>query len=112
MDQSAFERLATETLRRLTEEIEDQLADHLEVDLEGGILHIELESGGKYVINKHGPNREIWLSSPISGAWHFAKDDNVGWRSTRAVEGAHNKLHDILTAELSAATGQQLVLTN
>ena len=111
MDQGAFERLAAETLSRLMQEIEDQLADHLEVDLEAGILHIDLESGGKYVINKHGPNREIWLSSPASGAWHFAKDDQPGWRSTRAVDGEHRRLHDILTAELSAATGQKLVLT-
>ena len=112
MDQSAFERLASATLNRLMQEIEDQLADHLDVDLEAGILHIELQNGGKYVINKHGPNREIWLSSPISGAWHFAKDDESGgWRSTRAVDGEHRKLNDILSAELSTATGQKLDLT-
>jgi frataxin len=110
MDQSAFERLATETISRLMMQIEDQLEDHLDVDLEAGILHIELPGGGRYVINKHGPNREIWLSSPASGAWHFAPDPAGGWRSTRAVDGAHRVLHEILTAELTAATGQPLVL--
>lgn len=110
MDQSTFERLAAATISRLMQEIEDQLEDHLDIDLEAGILHIELANGGRYVINKHGPNREIWLSSPVSGAWHFAPGDD-GWRSTRAVEGAHKKLHDILTAELAAATGQPLVLS-
>jgi frataxin len=112
MDQSVFERLAGETIDRLMQEIEDQLEDHLDVDLEAGILHIELQNGGRYVINKHGPNREIWLSSPVSGAWHFSKDESGGWRSTRAVEGVHRQLHDILAAELSAATGHKLDLTH
>jgi frataxin len=112
MDQSVFDRLATETIDRLMQEIEDQLEEHLDVDLEAGILHIELQDGGRYVINKHGPNREIWLSSPVSGAWHFTKDEGGGWRSTRAVEGAHKELHDILAAELSMATGHKLDLTH
>ncbi len=72
MNQAEFERRAAEILDSLFEQIEDQLGDWLDVEMSGGILHIELPDGGAYVVNKHGPNREIWVSSPISGAWHFA----------------------------------------
>jgi frataxin len=54
------------------------------------------------VINKHGPNREIWLSSPKSGAWHFTRADGGAWRSTRGVE----ELAALLAAELAAASGR------
>lgn len=102
LDETAFEKLATVTLNRLAEAIETALADHVEVEFQGGILTVELDDGGQYVINKHGPNRQIWLSSPKSGAWHFAWDEaGQVWTSTRAPA----TLNGLLSQELSAATG-------
>jgi frataxin len=80
------------------------------VDLEGGILSISLPGGGTYLINKHAPNREIWLSSPKSGAWHFRHDPEAGWISTREVDGARPQLHRLLSDELAAAIGNPLEL--
>jgi frataxin len=85
--------------------------DDLDVDLEGGILSIGLPDGGTYLVNKHAPNREIWLSSPKSGAWHFRHDAAAGWISTREVDGARPQLHRLLAAELAAVTGNPLELT-
>ena len=78
--------------------------------MSGGILQIELPDGGAYVVNQHGPNREIWVSSPKSGAWHFAAveggaDDGV-WRSTRGTE----ELIVLLAGELAAASGRVVQL--
>ncbi len=102
MDESDFEATADDTLDRFMETIDEALGDRLEVDLEGGILTIRLDDGGQYVINKHAPNRQIWLSSPVSGAHHFDYDAGTGrWLSTRG-GGA---LADLLAAELTAATG-------
>ena len=60
--------------------------------MSGGILQIELPDGGAYVVNKHTPNRQIWVSSPKSGAWHlrrfFNRCDGGNWRSTRGSGGA------------------------
>ena len=103
MDESAFENLADATLARLEARIED----HLEVDVErrGGVLTIELDDGRQYVINKHTPNRQIWLSSPVSGAAHFDYDPASGsWRSTRG----DARLHELLASELKAATGEDI----
>ncbi|HEX9465364.1 MAG TPA: iron donor protein CyaY [Alphaproteobacteria bacterium] len=103
MDESTFESLAEETLAKLEARIEDSL--DVDVELRGGILTIELDDGRQYVINKHMPNRQIWLSSPVSGAAHFDYEPaSRTWRSTRG--GA--LLHDLLARELTAATGEDI----
>jgi frataxin len=96
-DESTFHAVADRTLAQLLESIEDTL----DADLQGGILSIELADGGQYVINKHAPNRQIWLSSPVSGASHFAYRPGRGWASTRS----DAVLHELLAQELTAATG-------
>ncbi len=108
MDEPAFESLADEALARLMERIEDQLGDSLDVDLQDGILTIELESGDQYVINKHRPNRQIWVSSPVSGAAHFDHDAGTGqWVPTR---GGAKTLPALLSEELSAQAGRPVTL--
>jgi len=110
MNQAEFERRAAEILTSLFEQIEEQLGDWLDVELNGGILQIELPDGGAYVVNKHAPNREIWVSSPKSGAWHFAPVEagaNDGaWRSTRGAE----ELTALLAGELAVASGRAVRL--
>lgn len=97
-DDKTFETLAENTLNYLMERIDDALGDQLDVDLDGGILTIELEDGGQYVINKQVPNREIWMSSPKSGARHFTFDEPRNcWADTRGGED----LYRVLSAELS-----------
>ena len=103
MDERAFETLAEETLRGFMTRIEDAL--DADVDLRGGILTIELDDGRQYVVNKHAPNRQIWLSSPLSGASHYAWDEAArAWRSTRG--GAI--LADVLAAELAQISGSDI----
>lgn len=110
LDEPTFERLANETLKYLLGAIEEALGDHLDIDLEGGILTIRLEAGGIYVINRQGPTRQIWLASPASGAWHFDFREGPGkaarWVPTRG--GA--TLAGLLASELTAATGDTLTL--
>lgn len=106
IDESRFETLADETLVRLMDTLEEAVGDQLDVDLQGGILTIELDSGSQYVINKHAPNRQIWMSSPVSGASHFDSDGNGGWVGTRGA----GTLTAMLSAEISAATGETVDL--
>ena len=98
-----FETVADKTLNILLDRIDEVLGDKFDVDLNGGILNIELENGAQYVINKNAPNYEIWMSSPLSGASHyFLKDDLVTWVDTR--NGL--KLFDKLAKELSLSAGK------
>ena len=79
MTHSAFETLADSLLATL----EEALADHVDAELQGGILTVE-DDAGTWIVNKHAPTRQIWLSSPVSGARHYAYDAGVGqWQDTR-----------------------------
>ena len=104
MDNSQFETLADAMLGRIQSALEAAGGD-LDVELVEGVLTVETESGGKFLVNKHGPNRQIWLSSPVSGAWHFAwSETHHGWISTRGGE----RLEDLLGRELSEAAGEAI----
>ena len=108
LDESKFLGLAEGTLERLAEAIEDALGDELDVEMDGGILTIALSDGGQYIVNKNAPMRQIWLSSPRSGAWHFDWDEaGACWRSTR---GQPVNLADLLAEELKAATGKPVAI--
>jgi frataxin len=109
MDERDFDRQAGQAIERLMGVLEDQIPD-AEIDLEGGILTVELPGIGSYLINKHRPNREIWLSSPKSGAWHFSHDPQAGWISTRVVENERPNLHRLLADELARVTGHPVEL--
>lgn len=105
-DESAFHAEADRTLAALMEAIDESLGDALDVELQSGVLTIELEAGGQYVINKHAPNRQIWMSSPASGASHFSHEQGRGWIATRSGQN----LLEMLAGELSAATGKPIAL--
>lgn len=73
MSEGLFELLSESTLEYFTEYLEEQLdsggsdcADY-DVCLSQGVLTLNLGKHGTYVLNKQGPNKQIWLSSPVSG---------------------------------------------
>jgi frataxin len=77
MSDSAFETLANSVLEALEEGLGD------DAELRGGILTVEGEAG-TWIVNKHAPTRQIWLSSPKSGAKHYAFEAGKGlWQDTR-----------------------------
>jgi frataxin len=79
MSESAFESLADSLLAAL----EEGIGAHADAELQGGILTVDGDDG-TWVVNKHAPTRQIWLSSPHSGARHYAFDAASGqWKDTR-----------------------------
>ena len=108
LSESRFHTLADGLLQTLLDVVDEAVGDTVDVDLIGGVLTIDLAARGQYVINKHAPNREIWLSSPSSGAWHFGYDAEADiWRSTR---DHSQSLLEVLARELTAATGATITL--
>ena len=100
MDETQFSALADQTLGMMMDTLDESIGDVAEVELQGGILTISLDDGRQYVVNKHAPNKQIWLSSPVSGAAHFDFAEGA-WRSTRSGDA----LHGLLAAELTDITG-------
>jgi frataxin len=102
-DGEIFETIAEKTLNILLDRIDEVLGDTFDVDLNGGILNIELENGTQYVINKNAPNYEIWMSSPLSGASHYYLDEDLEtWVDTRSGDKFFKKLSE----ELSQCAGK------
>lgn len=104
-DETDFTRVADETIGRLFERLEEAVGDVADVELQEGILTVDFEGGGQLVLNKHQPNRQIWLASPVSGAAHFAWNGDR-WLSTRGGEA----LFDVLAADVSALAGAPVTL--
>jgi frataxin len=79
MSDSAFESLANSLLAAL----EEGIGPHADAELQGGVLTVE-GNHGTWLVNKHAPTQQIWLSSPQSGARHYAYDAGTGqWKDTR-----------------------------
>jgi frataxin len=97
MSDSAFETLADSLLATL----EEALGDHIDAELQGGILTVEGDAG-TWIVNKHTPTRQIWLSSPVSGARHYAFDAPTGrWQDTRGGGDLLETLRSELGVELA-----------
>lgn len=84
-----YHQLSDATIDTLLESLEslvDSLEDsNYEVEYSSGVLTLTLGDKGTYVINKQPPNKQIWLSSPLSGpkrydyfpeqdSWYYARD--------------------------------------
>lgn len=54
---------------RLLVELEEvqEAREDVDVEYSAGVLTLAFPPSGTYVINKQPPNKQIWLSSPISG---------------------------------------------
>ncbi|KAM3722288.1 Frataxin [Dirofilaria immitis] len=88
LSEDEYEKMADETLDKLTDYL-DSFPDRFNCDKEYdinssmGVITVKIsEKTGTYVINKQTPNRQIWLSSPLSGPKRFNLIERK-WISTR-----------------------------
>ena len=94
MQESDFSKTAANALSYIVDEIESQDSGGLlDVDFNSDIINIATQDG-MFVINKHSAAQEIWLSSPISGPYHFANMQGE-WKSKTGTD-----LFEILSKEL------------
>ncbi|KAH7407151.1 hypothetical protein BKA64DRAFT_705562 [Cadophora sp. MPI-SDFR-AT-0126] len=64
-----YHELSDSYLNGLIEKLEQLQEERDEVDVEysAGVLTLAFPPNGTYVLNKQPPNKQIWLSSPITG---------------------------------------------
>lgn len=66
-----------------------------DIEFSQGVLTIALGPKGTYVLNTQTPNRQIWMSSPLSGPWRYAwNPDEKQWISTRDGHPLSKRLTD------------------
>ena len=103
MNDSEFNRAADATLTQLADALEEADGEGLlDVELVSGVLTIELPAKKTFVVSKHGPSKQVWLSSPISGGLHFGFDGGA-WALADGRE-----LLSLLAAEVKQLSGVAL----
>jgi CyaY protein len=95
MTENEFNELADAVFERIEEAIDASSAD-VEYSLNGGVLELEFDDGSKIIINRHGPNREIWVAAR-SGGFHYAWLDGK-WTSRRDCSELFGKLRELVQA--------------
>ena len=71
---------ALDTILEKADELSDA-RDDVECELSSGVLTLKTPEG-TWVLNKQVPNRQLWLSSPVSGPCRFEHVDGT-WTHTR-----------------------------
>jgi len=75
----------------------DDATDESDADIDwslnDGILTIDCGGSGKVIVNRHVPNREIWVAAR-SGGYHFRSDGDrwVDTRSGQPLDGTLSRL--------------------
>lgn len=104
LQEDEFHKLADATIHDLLEKIEEYGdsvdIDGFDIDYGNQVLTVKFGDLGTYVLNKQSPNRQIWMSSPVSGPSRFDWDQNgEGWiyRRTKAklLETLENEIHQL-----------------
>ncbi|CAN8029544.1 unnamed protein product [Ixodes persulcatus] len=109
MSEVEYEAITKETLESLAERFDEILEDvqdipEADLALSDGVLTLHLGPRiGTFVINKQTPNRQIWLSSPVSGPKRYDFVDDK-WIYKR--DGV--PLHRLLAEEVSALLKKQV----
>ena len=83
-----------DTILEKADELSDE-RDDVEAELSSGVLTLKIAGAGTWVINKQVPNRQLWLSSPVSGPCRYEHVDGT-WTHTR--DGS--SLSELLEREL------------
>ena len=69
-----------DTILEKADELSDE-RDDVEVELSSGVLTLKTPEG-TWVLNKQVPNRQLWLSSPVSGPCRYEYVEGT-WTHTR-----------------------------
>jgi len=93
MTENEFNELADAVFDRIEQAIDAGGAD-IECNLNGPVLELEFADGSQIVINRHAPNREIWLAAK-SGGFHYAFQDGQ-WISKRDDSNLFSKLGELV----------------
>jgi len=104
MTDSEFIAAADRTLAAIGAALDAALEDS-DVDLDwsenDGVLEIECDDGSKLIVNRHVPNREIWVAAR-SGGFHFRAADGR-WCDTRSGDELAQRLAALLREQAKLA---------
>ncbi|KAF6153902.1 hypothetical protein GIB67_000053 [Kingdonia uniflora] len=112
LQEDEFHKFADATIEDLQEKLEEYgdcvQIDSFDIDYGNHVLTLKLGDLGTYVMNKQTPNRQIWLSSPVSGPSRFDWDrSDEAWVYSRTKAN----LIELLESELEQLCGKPISLS-
>ncbi|OAG33535.1 frataxin [Nematocida sp. ERTm5] len=69
-----YDSLSKSVMKRIYEVI-DRTIDN--VSLKDNVITIDIPNKGVFILNRQPTKEEIWLSSPISGPYHFRQNGDI-----------------------------------
>jgi CyaY protein len=100
MTESEFVALAERVLAAVGAAI-DASGEDLDWSENDGVLTVECPDGSRLIVNRHVPNRELWVAAR-SGGFHF-RSDGTHWLDTRGGEELGAALVRLLRQQAGAA---------
>ncbi len=91
MTENDFNKEADTVFARIEHGLDDTDIDY---DSNGTVMELEFTDGGKVIITRHVPNREIWLAAR-SGGFHYQYRDGK-WLSQRDGSELFAKLGELV----------------
>ncbi len=106
MEEPRFRSVVSAALKDLFRQLDTIETDAFETRYTDGVLQVDFEGGGVFVLSQQVPVRELWLSA-FSRAWHFRYDAG-SWKERDSGE----PLEAILSAHFSKRLGFAAPITN
>lgn len=103
MNETEFLNYSDRVFAHIEDEIERGGWD-FDCQSQGNVLTIEADDGTQIIVNRHTPNRELWIAAK-SGGYHFSHQ-NGQWLATRD----NSEFFAVLSGALSAAAGETVTV--
>ncbi|KAF8818579.1 iron donor protein CyaY [Rickettsia endosymbiont of Cardiosporidium cionae] len=97
MSQQEFLSFFHKLLHYINDRLDEHaISDNIEADVSNEVLTITIDDCKTFVINKQCSLKEIWVSSPFTGPYHFKLDtDSNLWK-----DSSNNELFSLITHEI------------
>ncbi len=96
IDESQFRALTDRVLEAIGTALDAAEGD-LDWANNDGVLSIDCGDGNRLIVNRHVPNRELWVAAK-SGGFHFRAEGGA-WRDTKSGEELGAALERLLRAQ-------------
>lgn len=102
-----FRQLVGETLKSLMRQLDviDPDGEAMDTRISDGVLQVDFEGGGTFILSQQVPVRELWLSAR-SRAWHFLHTENV-WTERDSKAPLNTVLSELFSTRLGRSVSLQ-----
>jgi CyaY protein len=102
MDDTAYQKLADATFRRIGDVFEDVDPEAVDCEIAGDVITLTFADGKRCIVNTQRPTHQIWLAANAR-AWHFSYDD--GKRAWLDDKGQGNELFATIQRVVKESAG-------